>query len=707
MIQPVRSLKITPTHLERKAIIYIRQSSPKQVRLNTESQRNQRALGERAQSLGWSQARIVVLDGDLGQSATSTEGRDDFTQLAAEVALGHVGIIFGWEVSRLARNNADWYQLLDLAALVGALIADIEGVYDPRSYNDRLLLGLKGTMSEAELHMMRQRLNAGRLSKVARGEYIQHLPTGLVRTEDSRVEKDPDEQIRRCIMLVFSTFAEVGSGMKTLHVLKEHQILLPRHQTSGLRKGELLWKEPTESMIIEILHNPAYAGAFVYGRRPIDPMQRKPGRRGTGVVRRPMEEWVTLQQGVYPAYISWEQFLQNQARLAENTQEAHTKQAAVQGARGAAREGEALLQGLICCGMCGHRMRVGYKSHVRYLCDGLKRHYAGTVCMSLYGPSVEDVVINAFFDAICPAQLDALSALLVQRAKEEKRLLQYHYDQVKRATYEAHLARRRYEAVDPDNRLVAASLERGWEEKLLAQRQAEEEAERLQQRPIFPTLAPALRQQLEQIGPALPALWASGKISNEHKKRLLRSLISRVITTKITVDLIEIKIVWVSGHFSLAQVIPPIHRQSDASNYQELLARIDQLTKQGLTDPEIAAHLTREGFHTARRGAVTVATIHKLRSRDDQVSASVLHQHRKVAMVNGYWTIPGLTRELGVGDNWLYSRIRQGKFSEQDIQQLPNYHVYLIRNDPVLVERLRAEAVASRRYDTTCKPSHS
>ncbi len=705
MIQLMRSLKITPTHLERKAIIYIRQSSPKQVRLNTESQRNQRALVERAHSLGWSPSRVVVLDGDLGQSASSKEGRDDFTQLAAEVALGHVGIIFGWEVSRLARNNADWYQLLDLAALVGALIADIEGVYDPCSYNDRLLLGLKGTMSEAELHMMRQRLNAGRLSKVARGEYIQHLPTGLVRREDGRVEKDPDEQIRRCITLVFSTFAELGSGLKTLHFLKAHHILLPRHQTSGLRKGELLWKEPSESMIIEILHNPAYAGAFVYGRRPIDPMLRKAGRRGTGVVRKPMEEWVMLKLEAYPAYISWEQFLHNQARLAENTQEAHVRQAAVAGARGAAREGEALLQGLMCYGMCGHRMRVAYKSHIRYLCDGLKRHYAGPVCMSLYGPSIEDVVIQAFFDALRPAQLDALSALLLQRAKEEECLAQYHRDQVRRASYEAHLARRRYEAVDPDNRLVAASLERGWEEKLLAQRQAEEEAERFEQRPLFPTLAPELRQQLEQMGPALPTLWSTGKISNEHKKRLVRALISRVIATKTAVDRIEIKIVWASGHFSVAQVTPPIHRQSDASNYQDLLERLAQLSQQGLTDPQIAAQLTQEGFHTARRGAVTIATIRKLRSRDTQVSASALHQHRKAAMVNGYWTIPGLTCELGVGDNWLYSRIRQGRFSEQDLQHLPNYRVYLIRNDPVLVERLRAEAAASRHYDTTRKHS--
>src|SRR6266566_1584090 len=662
-----RSPKITATHLERKAVVYIRQSTLKQVQNNTESLHNQRALVERAQAFGWNAARIEVLDADLGHTAATTEGRDDFTQLAAQLALGHVGIIFGWEVSRLARNNADWYQLLDLAALVGALIADIEGVYDPCSYNDRLLLGLKGTMSEAELHMMRQRLNAGRLSKVARGEYIQHLPTGLVRREDGRVEKDPDEQIRRCIALVFSTFAELGSGLKTLHFLKAHHILLPRHQTSGLRKGELLWKEPTESMIIEILHNPAYAGAFVYGRRPIDPMLRKAGRRGTGVVRKPMEEWVMLKPGAYPAYISWEHFLHNQARLAENTQEAHARQAAVAGARGAAREGEALLQGLMCCGMCGHRMRVAYKSHLRYLCDGLKRHYAGPVCMSLYGPSIEEVVIQAFFDALRPAQLDALSALLLQRAKEEQRLAQYHRDQVRRASYEAHLARRRYEAVDPDNRLVAASLERGWEEKLLAQRQAEEEAERFQQRPSFPTLAPELREQLEQMGPALPALWTSGKISNEHKKRLLRSLISRVIATKIAVDLIEIKIVWVSGHFSLAQVIPPIHRQADASKYEQLVARLDELTRQGLTDPEIAEQLTAEGFHTARRLSVTVGTIHKLRKNHGQVSS--LHRHRKVSIIDGFWTIPGLTQELGVGHGWLYQQIYQGKLPEPDIQR--------------------------------------
>lgn len=554
-------------------------------------------------------------------------------------------------------------------------------------------------MLEAELHMMRQRLDAGRLSKVQRGEYIQHLPTGLVRTPDGRVEFDPDQQIRRVITLVFSTFAEQGSCMKTLHFLKRQHILLPRHQTSGLRKGELLWKEATESMLVDIIHNPAYAGAFVYGRRPTDPLLRRVGHRGSGTVRKPMEEWVTIQRGAYPAYISWEQYLENQVRLADNTQLAKARQARAAEARGAPREGAALLQGLMCCGACGHRMRVAYKTHIRYFCDGLKRHYDGPVCMSLYGPAIEEIVVQGFFDALRPAQLDALEAVLASQQQQTERVRQLARDQVKRTTYEAHLARRRYEAVDPENRLVAASLERGWEEKLVAQREAEEEAARLSQRPALATLSPERRQQLEHLGQALPALWTSDQLTNDHRKRLLRSLITRVIATRLAPDRVELKIVWISGYFSVAQVIPPIHRQADASTYEQLVARLDELTRQGLTDPEIAEQLTAEGFHTARRLAVTVGTIHKLRKNHGQVSS--LHRHRKVSMMDGCWTIPGLTRELGVGSKWLYQQIYQGKLTEPAIERLPGYRVYLIRNDPVLVERLRQEAAASRRYDTT------
>jgi DNA invertase Pin-like site-specific DNA recombinase len=684
-----RSLKITPTHLERRAVIYIRQSSAKQVRLNTESPINQRALVERAQALGWPRERISVLEGDQGHSAASTVGRDDFTALTADVALGHIGIVFGWEVSRLARNNADWYQLLDLAAVMGTLIADVEGVYDPRSYNDRLLLGLKGTMSEAELHLMRQRLTAGRLSKVARGDYIQHLPTGLVRTPDGRVELDPDQQVRQVIALVLSTFAEVGSGMKTLHALKQRHMLLPRHQTSGLRKGELLWKEPTESMIIDILHNPAYAGAFVYGRRPTDPQTRKPGRRGTGVVRKPMDQWHTIIPGIYPAYIRWEQYLANQHRLADNARQSWDGETT---GPGAARRGAAILQGLMVCGMCGHRMRVSYKPQIRYHCDGLARHYNGRICVSLDGASIEEVVVQALFAALQPAQLDALEAVLAQQRQEDERVRNYWRAQVQRTQYAAHLARRRYEAVDPDNRLVAAELERQWEAALVAVRQAEEERDQVLHRPSAPQLPPDMRQQLAHIAQSLPQMWP--QLPYEHQKRLLRTLIARVIATRVAADRVELKVVWVSGHFSVFTVIPPIHRQVDVSNYDQLVARIKELSASGQTDTAIAQQLNAEGYHTARCCPITPMAVVRLRQR--QGMYSTLQQYRQSDMIDGYWTVKGLAKELSVSHSWLYRRLETGSLGEPYVVRSSERRNYLIKNDPDLLARLRRERHTSQ-----------
>ncbi len=281
-------VKITPRHLERKAVLYIRQSSPKQVREHLDSQRTQRTLIRRAEHLGWHPERIEVFDGDLGQSAAGRHERDDFKALAAEIALGHVGVVFGWQVSRLARNNAEWYQLLDLAALLGTLIGDTDGIYDPRLYNDRLLLGLKGTMSEAELYLMRQRFNAGRLSKVQRGEYVQRLPTGLVRLSDQTVIKDPDQQIQHVIGLVLSKFEELGSAFQVLRYCMQQGILLPRRHGSGVGPDNVRWRRPSEATIRALLTNPAYAGAFVHGRRTSDPRRQSPGRRTPVMVRRPM-----------------------------------------------------------------------------------------------------------------------------------------------------------------------------------------------------------------------------------------------------------------------------------------------------------------------------------------------------------------------------------------------------------------------------------
>jgi DNA invertase Pin-like site-specific DNA recombinase len=695
-------LKITAAHLERRAIVYIRQSSPKQVRQNQESQLYQRALVERAQGLGWHRERIEVLAADLGQSAAHSEGRDDFKALAAAVALGQVGIILGWEVSRLARNNATWYQLLDLAALFGTLIADVEGIYDPRLYNDRLLLGLKGTMSEAELHMLRQRMDAGRLSKVMRGEYVQHLPTGLVRLPDKSVVKDPDEQVRQVIELIFAKFEELGSCQKVLRFFKHRDVLLPRHQTSGFHEGELLWKKPSAAAIYDILCNPAYAGAFVYGRRPKDPTRQIPGRHATGVVRKPMAEWVCIQQGVYPAYITWQQYLENRTRMHENASRHNER---TQRRAGTPREGAALLQGLATCGECGHVMRTVYKPGVRYACNGLSKEFAEPMCASLDGASVDALAVQAFFDAIQPAQLDALEALLAQRRQERAQVERHWEQQVQRATYEAHLSRRRYEGVDPDNRLVAAELERRWEEKLIALRETQEAAERFRQEPETPAIDPELRHQLQHIAQALPDLWHSDRLTNEHKKRLLRSLISRVILKRVAPDQVEVKIVWISGHFSVFNLTPPIHRQADVSRYDEMVTRVHDLWQAGYNDADIATTLTQEGFHSARSLKVSKTTIGKIRRQRGWVSN--YHRHRLADKIDGCWTIYGLCGELGIDRDWFYRRIHNGQLREPDVVRILPYGNYLIRDDPELIERLRQEVEQLRRKAPNLQPKEA
>jgi DNA invertase Pin-like site-specific DNA recombinase len=303
---------ITAGHLARRAYIYVRQSSPGQVQHHRESQRNQYALADRAVALGWPPARIHVIDADQGQSGQDGS-RPGFQELVSEVSLGHVGIILAYEASRLARSNADWYRLLDLAALVGTLLADADGIYDPSGYNDRLLLGLRGMLSEAELHLLRLRLEAGRLRQIERGTYRQSLPTGLVRLEDGQVVKDPDQQIQRTIEEVFARFAALGTSQKVLRSLRDDGLLLPRRQVAGLHAGQLLWKRPSAAALYDILRNPAYAGAFVYGRKGRNPDRRPDQARQ---VRRPLEEWTAVHREAYPAYITWEQYLANQARRA-------------------------------------------------------------------------------------------------------------------------------------------------------------------------------------------------------------------------------------------------------------------------------------------------------------------------------------------------------------------------------------------------------
>lgn len=677
---PLATEKITARQRERRACVYVRQSTSTQVRQNRTSQENQYALVQRAQALGWPLERIEVIDADLGQSGQDST-RVGFQALVSAVSLGHVGMILAYEASRLARNNADWYRLLDLAAMAGAVLADTDGVYDPRNYNDRLLLGLRGMMSEAELHLLQLRLRAGRQRQIERGTYRQSLPTGLERLADGRVVKDQDQQIQRTIALVFSRFATLGSCHQVLRSFRDDGIVLPRRQIAGRYAGELWWKRASDAALYAILHNPAYAGAFVCGRTTLRPDLR-PGQHGrTG--RRPVAAWAVIHQDVYPAYISWEQFMANQERLADNASSFARR------ARAAPRDGVALLAGLAVCGRCGHQMRVAYKARHRYFCSALTDCYRAPMCLSLDGAALDDAVVEAFFAVLAPAELDLLDAVLAAQQADRTRLTQHHADQVKRAAYEARLAQRQYQTVDPDNRLVAAELERRWELALRALAEAREAEERFAQAQPAPTLDPALRTQLSDLGQHLPALWADDRLTPAHKKALLRSLIRRVILSRPSADNVAVKVVWVSGAHSLLSVAARAHRGADLQDYPQLVARVHDLSAQGYQDAAIAQCLTGEGFRSARRTTVVRATVENVRRTTGQVS--LMERFRTQHKIGDAWTVAGLAAELGVSSEWLRKRIAHGTVPAT---LHPQAKRYLIADDPVLLAQLRAQFAA-------------
>lgn len=698
---PLSHPKITPAHQQRLAFIYVRQSSPKQVAKNLESQQNQYRLQQRAQELGWPPEQVRVIDSDLGITAKEPDGRNGFQELVAEVSLGQVGIVFGYEVSRLARNNRDWYLLLDLAAVFGTLIADADGIYDPRLYNDRLLLGLKGTMSEAELHLLHQRLDAGRMNQVKRGAYRQRLPTGYLRLSDGSVVKDPDDQVRHIIELTFAKFESLGSANKVVRYLRQHGILFPRRQSAGPQANQLLWKDASESAVTEMLTNPAYAGAFAYGRRQNDPTLRKAGRTATGNRRKPMAEWLHVQQDVYPAYITWEQYLANQEHIRQNGLhfvELRRK------AQGIVREGPGLLQGLVVCGRCGHHMQTVYKHTPRYQCRGLVRTIQSpSDCNSVRAPVVDEIVVQAFFEAIQPAQLDALEAILAAQRADRARLDRQWQEQRKRAEYEAHLAQRQYDVADPENRLVTAELERRWEAKLQQLRQTEEDYHRFQQTPLPETAPPELADVFREVSSHLPELWPS--LSNAQKKELLRSLIQQVIIRHPVPDRVEIRIVWISGCFTDHSGLTPTLRECDVSQFDQMVARIQELWQLGYNDEQIAEQLTGEGFHSARSVCVSADSVMKIRLARKWYSP--YERLRGTDEVGEYLTINGLAKRLNVHERRIYEFIYRKVVPAEFVTHEPQAGIYLIRSDEQLIERLRKHIEEKRRRKYPLKQAGS
>jgi DNA invertase Pin-like site-specific DNA recombinase len=519
--------KVQARHLKRNAYLYVRQSTLRQVFENTESTQRQYDLRRHALALGWKLDQIVVIDSDLGQSGASAVDRQGFQRLVTEVGLGRAGIVMGLEVSRLARNSTDWHRLLEICALTDTLILDEDGIYDPAHFNDRLLLGLKGTMSEAELHVLRARLRGGILNKARRGELAMRLPIGFVYDAERRVRLDPDARIQESIRQLFRTFRRSGSATATVKAFREQGLQFPRRLYRGPRKGEVLWSELEHSRVLWVLHHPRYAGAFCFGRSR---QRRHPDGRHV-FVRLAPEEWTALIHDAHEAYISWEEFEQNLQRLRDN---AHAQGADRE--RGAPREGPALLQGLTVCARCGERMTVRY--HVQgarrvpdYMCQRQGIVRAQPVCQQIHGQALDAAIGRLLVDAVTPLTLQV--ALQVQQELENRaeggaRLRRQENERVR---YASDLARRRYMQVDPDNRLVADSLEAEWNAALRALAQAQERYEQHRQTD-HAELDDQQRASILALAQDFPRLWNAPRTSDRERKRMARLLIADVTLLK-------------------------------------------------------------------------------------------------------------------------------------------------------------------------------
>ena len=515
--------KVQARHLGRRAYLYVRQSSMRQVFENTESTKRQYALRQRAIALGWAAEQIVVVDDDQGQSGSSTDGREGFQRLVAEVGMGNVGIVMGLEVSRLARNSSDWHRLLEICALTDTLILDEDGVYDPAHFNDRLVLGLKGTMSEAELHVLRARLRGGILSKARRGELESPIPVGLVHTELGRVVLDPNARVRETLEYFFETFRRVGSALGVVKVFRREDALMPRHIRQGPHRGEIAWLPLTHSRAVQILHNPRYAGAFFFGRS----RQRRHPDGSVVSVKLPRGEWTALIPNAHTGYISWEEFEENQRRLTENS--------TAQGSdrrRSPPREGSALLQGIVICGRCGERMTVRYQHHNGtgtsvYLCQRRGIERGEPICQSMAGTSLDAAIGKLLVELVTPLSLEVALAVqgeLTTNADEADRL---RHLEVENMQYEAELARRRYMQIDPDNRLVADELERDWNDRLRAVQAAREKYEE-HKKHVCATLQADERARILSLATDFPRLWNASSTGARERKRMVRLMIEDV-----------------------------------------------------------------------------------------------------------------------------------------------------------------------------------
>lgn len=651
--------RITTAHRAKLAYVYVRQSSPGQVRHHQESTELQYRLVERAAVFGWPRERVHVIDDDLGKSGTSSKDRYGFQTLIAEVGLGKAGLVMSLDASRLARNNRDWHQLLELCSLFGVLIADGERLYDPAAYHDRLLLGLSGIMSEAELHQIKIRLHQGERQKAARGELRLPLPAGLIHTRDGSVTFNPDEEVQERLRLVFTKFRELRSAKAVMRYLRRGNLLLPVRPLHGPAPHDVVWRPADSARVINILKNPAYAGAYVYGRRRPDPLRRQPGSDRIGTAAVAPEDWSICLKDAHPAYLDWDEFMANRRQLADNVGRYDA------GRPGAPRKGNALLQGIVSCGRCARRMCLRYSGphgdYPVYVCVADSSAEGRPRCQEVRALAVDAEVERLILTALTPDRI-VLAIAALGEIEEETRAMERQWSlKRERARYDAERARRQYDAVEPENRLVARSLERVWEERLRRVDQVEQEYDAWRREQSV-SISDNDRAEILALGEELPRLWRAATTRSADRKQIVRLVIKDVaLDQKRRRGYVWIKVIWQTGAASEHWLQRRVQGYEQHADQDRLRQCITELNRQQKMDGEIAAILNKEALRTAHGAPFSGGMVHILRKRwriqSVKINGTVANPQQ---WPDGSYSVQGAAAAIGITPQVIFDWLRKG-----------------------------------------------
>ena len=678
--------KITPQHLQQKAYVYVRQSTLGQVLHHQESTSRQYALKDRALALGWSESQIRILDRDLGQSGAQSQSRTDFKTLLADVSLGEVGAVLALEASRLSRSNTDWHRLIEVCSLTGTLLLDEDGIYDPADFNDALLLGLKGTMSAAELHFLRGRLQGGKRNKANRGELRFPLPVGLC-WEEKQIVLDPDQEVQGALRLVFQFFAETGTAYGVAHRFAEQGLKFPKRAYGGVWDGKLIWGHLTDHRALSVLKNPAYAGVYAFGRFRCVKQILQDGQIRQQVRQMPRDSWLVEIQNHHPGYITWEKYLEHQDRLESNC--THSLENAIPGP---VREGLALLHGLLICGTCGQRVSIRYRGnggiYPTYECNGQKRQaQSKRACLHVSCPPLDNAISERVLQAVDTDHLALALAAHDELTQRDEAVLKQWQMRLQRAEYDADLAQRRYEQVDAANRLVAASLESRWNESL--QRLDEVRCQLTDfQRQQTRTFTPEQREQILALARDLPRLWQAETTSAKDRKRLLRLLIQDITVERGPEREVQLHVRWFGGECEDLTVTLPAKIQDRLRYPPERIEEIRRLATEH-TDAEIAEVLNQRGQTSSRGQLFTAKMIAWIRWKY-RIPTIVLQRQPKEM------TVSEVASEFGVAKNVVHYWIQRGVLPAR---QLGTNRPYWITLSEHKEQELRAWVQASKRIN--------